>query len=70
MSSNRKRFEGEIIVIGDTPNDITCGRSIGARCVAVPTGHTKADELRRNSPDLLVETLEDVGPILSLLDDA
>jgi phosphoglycolate phosphatase len=68
VAANGKRFEGEIIVIGDTPHDITCGRSIGARCVAVPTGHTKADELRRSRPDLLVETLEDVGPILSLLD--
>jgi phosphoglycolate phosphatase-like HAD superfamily hydrolase len=70
VAANGKRFEGEIIVIGDTPHDITCGRSIGARCVAVPTGHTKADELRQNNPDLLVETLEDTGPILSLLDDA
>jgi phosphoglycolate phosphatase len=65
---NGKKFEGEIIVVGDTPNDITCGRSIGARCVAVPTGHTKADELRQCNPDLLLDTLEDIGPILSLLD--
>jgi phosphoglycolate phosphatase-like HAD superfamily hydrolase len=65
---NGKKFEGEIIVIGDTPNDITCGRSIGACCVAVPTGHTKADELRRSNPDLLLDTLEDIGPILSLMD--
>ena len=67
-ASNGNKFEGEIIVVGDTPNDITCGRSIGARCVAVPTGHTKADELRQNNPDLLVDTLEDIEPILSLLD--
>jgi phosphoglycolate phosphatase len=67
---NNGKFDGEIIVIGDTPNDIICGRSIGARCVAVPTGHTKRDELRQSNPDLLVETLEDIGPILSLLDRA
>ncbi len=69
-AGNGKKFTGEIVVIGDTPSDITCGRSIGARCVAVPTGHSKADELRRSNPDLLVETLEDIEPILSLLDDA
>jgi phosphoglycolate phosphatase len=63
-----RKFEGEIIVVGDTPNDITCGRSIGARCVAVPTGHTTADDLRQAKPDLLLNTLEDIGPILSLLD--
>jgi phosphoglycolate phosphatase len=63
-----RKFNGEIIVIGDTPNDITCGRSIGARCVAVPTGHTKAEKLRESNPDLLLDTLEDIVPILSLLD--
>jgi phosphoglycolate phosphatase-like HAD superfamily hydrolase len=54
-------------VVGDTLHDITCGRSIGAHCVAVPTGHTNADELRQASPDVLVETLEEIEPILSLL---
>ena len=60
---------GQVIVVGDTLNDIDCGRSIGARCVAVPTGHTTADELRSGTPDVLVETLEDLGPVLALLDD-
>jgi len=67
---NGPKFDGEIIVIGDTQHDITCGRSIGAHCVAVPTGHTTADELRQTNPDLLIDTLEDIGPILSLLDGA
>jgi phosphoglycolate phosphatase-like HAD superfamily hydrolase len=67
-AAHNGRPHGEIIVIGDTPNDITCGRSIGARCVAVPTGFTKAEDLRRSNPDVLVETLEDIKPILSLLD--
>lgn len=68
--SNGTSFPGQVIVIGDTPHDIDCGRSIGAHCVAVPTGHTKADDLRRSRPDLMVETLEDIGPIVALLDDA
>lgn len=59
---------GKVLVIGDTPNDIACGRSIGATCVGVPTGHTGIETLQRADPDLLVETLEDVGPILALLD--
>ncbi|MEX0613588.1 MAG: HAD hydrolase-like protein [Pirellulales bacterium] len=61
-------LSGQVIVIGDTPHDIECGRSIGALCVAVPTGHTVADVLRRSEPDVFVETLEDVEPILTLLD--
>jgi phosphoglycolate phosphatase-like HAD superfamily hydrolase len=59
---------GEVIVVGDTLNDIRCARSIGARCVAVPTGQTPADVLRSGEPDVLVDSLEDVGPILALLD--
>ena len=59
----------QVIVVGDTLNDIACGRSIGARCVAVATGHTTADALRAGTPDVLVETLDDLDPIVALLND-
>lgn len=59
----------QVIVIGDTQHDIRCGRSIGARCVGVPTGITSAQVLRESQPDLFVETLEDIEPILALLDE-
>lgn len=60
---------GEImVVIGDTPNDIRCGRSIGAKVVATPTGQSPASELARHEPDLLVETLEDADTLLSWFD--
>jgi phosphoglycolate phosphatase-like HAD superfamily hydrolase len=67
-AGNGSAFEGQVIVIGDTLNDISCGRSIGARCVAVPTGFTSAQELKLAQPDVLVETLEDIEPIVALLD--
>jgi phosphoglycolate phosphatase-like HAD superfamily hydrolase len=57
----------EIIVIGDTLSDIECGRSIGARCVAVATGHTSAGTLREGNPDVVVETLQEIEPVLTLL---
>ncbi len=63
---NGAKFDRQIVVIGDTHHDIRCGRSIGARCVAVPTGMTSADVLRDAQPDVLVDTLEDVEPILAL----
>jgi phosphoglycolate phosphatase-like HAD superfamily hydrolase len=58
----------KLVVIGDTHNDILCARSIGACCVAVPTGNTPIDVLRDGNPDVLIETLEDAAPILKLLD--
>lgn len=50
----------EILVIGDTPLDIRCARSIGARVLAVATGGATMDGLRPHSPDWLVEDLRQV----------
>jgi phosphoglycolate phosphatase len=69
-SANGHTFdEGEIIVIGDTEHDISCGRSIGARCVAVATGHSTIEHLQTFEPDLVLSTLEDLPAILTLLDE-
>lgn len=35
----------EVIIIGDTPADMTCGRSVGARALGVATGSYTAAEL-------------------------
>lgn len=40
----------QIYVIGDTPNDISCGKVIGARTIAVATGSYSLKELSTYSP--------------------
>ena len=35
----------EIVIIGDTPADVTCGRSVGARAIGVATGSYSTAEL-------------------------
>lgn len=35
----------ELVIVGDTPNDIACARAAGALCVAVATGLYRSDEL-------------------------
>jgi len=47
----------EIVVIGDTPLDIACGRAIGAKVLAVATGSSRLPELREHRPDWAVEDL-------------
>jgi phosphoglycolate phosphatase-like HAD superfamily hydrolase len=47
----------EIVVVGDTPFDIRCGKFIGAKVLAVATGGAKLDELKRHQPDWAVEDL-------------
>jgi len=51
----------EIVVAGDTPHDIRCGRFIGARTLAVATGGAKLDELKKHQPDWAVEELTQVS---------
>ena len=55
-----------IWVIGDTPLDIRCARSIGARAIAVATGTHSLDELAAERPDLLVPDFSDAAPLLAL----
>ncbi|MEO0531980.1 MAG: HAD family hydrolase [Planctomycetota bacterium] len=59
--------EERIVVIGDTPNDVRCARSIGAFVAAIATGHTNPIELAAANPDLLLPTLEDADEIVSFL---
>jgi phosphoglycolate phosphatase-like HAD superfamily hydrolase len=35
----------DVVIVGDTPADMTCGRAIGARAIGVATGSYTADEL-------------------------
>ena len=46
-----------MFVIGDTPDDIECGKAIEARTVAVATGFYSASDLERERPWLTLERL-------------
>jgi phosphoglycolate phosphatase-like HAD superfamily hydrolase len=68
----RERFgrapEGEgIVVIGDTPADITCGASLGVRTVAVATGSYTEDELRVAGATVTVPTLEATAELVEAI---
>ena len=54
--------DDEILVIGDTPFDIRCGRAINAKVLAVATGGATLDELKRHQPDWAVEHLNRITP--------
>ncbi len=50
------RFAGhEIVIVGDTPHDVTCGRHVGAVAVGVATGLYAAEELRAAGADAVLE---------------
>jgi phosphoglycolate phosphatase len=50
----------EVLVVGDTPLDIRCGRAIGAKVLAVATGGATLEELIQHRPDWAVEDLRKV----------
>lgn len=46
----------QVVIIGDTIHDVNCGKSIGARSIAVGTGHrVTAEELLAENPDFYFE---------------
>lgn len=56
-----------IIVIGDTPADLTCGTAIGARAIGVATGRYAVDELRKHEPHAVFEDLSDTAAVLTAI---
>jgi phosphoglycolate phosphatase-like HAD superfamily hydrolase len=63
-----QKFSGrQVVIIGDTPSDATCGKSIGARSIAVLTGWSSREELQAAEPDYLFDDLSDQDAILAAI---
>jgi phosphoglycolate phosphatase len=61
-------FKGQqVVIIGDTANDVTCGRGIGVRTIALLTGWSTREALEAVSPDYLLDDLVDQDAVLSAI---
>jgi phosphoglycolate phosphatase len=58
-----------IVVIGDTPRDVSCAAAAGARSIAVATGGASAEQLRVAGADVVFESLADTARVLWAIDD-
>ena len=57
----------QIVIIGDTPADITCGESVGARSIGVLTGWIKRPDMEAAGPEYLFEDLSDTPAALAAI---
>lgn len=54
----------DIVVIGDTPADLQCGRSIGARAIGVATGQYSVEDLLSHGPATVFEDLSATADVV------
>jgi phosphoglycolate phosphatase len=59
-----------IVVIGDTPADLTCGKSLGAGAIGVATGRYSVEELSRHGPLAVFRDLSDTDAVTRVILEA
>jgi phosphoglycolate phosphatase-like HAD superfamily hydrolase len=65
-----RMFRGaDVVVIGDTPLDVGCGRVFGARCIAVATGRHTVDDLTACSADHVFRDFSDTAQVVTAILD-
>jgi 2-phosphoglycolate phosphatase len=55
---------GELVMVGDGPQDVECGRAAGARTVGVLGGIADTSRLLASSPDAVVRSLAELPELL------
>jgi phosphoglycolate phosphatase len=57
----------EIVIIGDTPNDIHCGRHLSVRVIAVATGPYSMEVLKAEGADFVLADLSDKAKVIEAI---
>ena len=56
-----------LVVIGDTPADIECGRSLGAKAIGVASGHYTVEQLQSHKPYAVFPSLKNTEQLLETI---
>jgi phosphoglycolate phosphatase len=57
----------EIVIIGDSTNDVLCAHGYGARCIAVNTGKTSWKDLEDLKPEFLFKSLVETENVVNAI---
>ena len=61
------RSRDRIVIIGDTPADIHCGRALGVRALGVATGRYSTDELAAHDPAAVFANLTETQAVVDAI---
>jgi phosphoglycolate phosphatase-like HAD superfamily hydrolase len=61
---------GRLVVIGDTPADIECGRTLGAKAIGVASGHYTVEQLGAHNAYAVFPSLHDTQKVLESIVNA
>jgi phosphoglycolate phosphatase len=71
LERSGKSFRGkDVVIIGDTPSDISCGQSLGVTAIGVCTGRHSRQELLSEGADVVFDDLSDTARVLDILTTA
>jgi phosphoglycolate phosphatase-like HAD superfamily hydrolase len=59
----------DIVIIGDTPHDIDCGRHLNVRSIGVATGGYSYEQLATHKADYVFEDLTDIDRVFNAIFD-
>jgi phosphoglycolate phosphatase-like HAD superfamily hydrolase len=65
--AGRSFMGADVVIVGDTPDDVACGRPFGARAVAVATGFYDVGALRATGAAHVFQALDDTPAVLDAL---
>ena len=57
----------EVVVIGDSVNDVLCAKHYGSKCIAVNTGKTAKKDLEESSPEYLFDNLSETAEVVAAI---
>lgn len=61
------KFDNNVFLFGDTPNDIKAGKDANARTVGVTTGIYSKEELENAGADFILENLKNMKKVLKIV---